>query len=275
MFAALLCISTGRAAGQELFVYSEPASNMPARSTGIRLTNWLMNETSGGGMDYHLIPEVMWGPNRNLMIHAEGFLSNRIAGSAFSWEGAGLYAKYRFYSRDGVFRHFRMAAFGRAATNNSAIVQEAIQVNGLNSGYQAGLVATQLLHKTALSVTGYYEQATNNRQGHEFPATRPGEALSYMLSAGHLMLPRVYKSYNQVNLNLMAEVIGQWLPATGQQYIDIAPSVQFIFKSQARLDIGYRQQLYSNMQRAAPNGLLVRFEYLIFNIIRPGHTVTN
>lgn len=262
-FSMLYFFQDARA--QELFVYSEPASNMPARSTGLRLTNWMMNEVNANIINYHLIPEVMWGVSRDIMIHAEGFISNRNAG--LSWEGAALYGKYRFLSRDDVYRHFRMAAFARVASNNADIHQETIQVNGHNSGYQAGLVATQLLHKTALSVTGFYEQAYNNRRGNEFPKQQPNAAYNYIVSAGKLMLPKRYTSYKQTNLNLMAEVIGQWLPATGQHSVDIAPSVQFIVHSQMRFDIGYRQELYSNMWRTAPNGLLLRFEYLLFNAV--------
>lgn len=247
-------------------MYSEPASNMPAHSTGLRLTNWIMDETAANRANYHLIPEVMWGVNKRLMLHAEGFISNR--NGTLSAEGVGAYAKYRFLSRDDVYRHFRAAAFARVATNNADIHQETIQVNGHNTGYQAGLVATQLLHKTALSATAYYEQAFANFGGNELPIANADKALNYILSAGRLILPKKYKSYDQVNMNIMAELIGQSLPQTGQHSLDIAPSVQFIFMSQARLDIGYRRQLYSNMLRTAPNGLLVRFEYLLFNTIK-------
>lgn len=262
VFAVVLS-GTLQAGAQELFVYSEPASNMPTKSTGLRLTNWIMDETGTGRANYHLIPEVMWGVNRRLMLHGEGFISNRTGGLAM--EGGGLYAKYRFFSKDDVYRHFRMAAFVRGAVNNADIHQETIQVNGHNTGYQAGVVATQLLHKTALSVTGYYEQATNNLNNHELHHHLPHTAVNYILSAGRLVLPARYKNYRQTNLNLMAELIGQWLPQTNQQSVDIAPSVQFIFYSQMRVDIGYRQQLYSNMLRTAPNGLLLRWEYLLFN----------
>src|SRR4051812_45650446 len=107
--AALLLILSARAHGQELFVYTEPASNMPAHTIGLRATNWLMAEQESGRINYHLIPEVMWGVNKHLMVHAEGFISNRAGG--LSPEGVGLYAKYRFYSKDTLYRHFRAAAF--------------------------------------------------------------------------------------------------------------------------------------------------------------------
>lgn len=248
---------------QELFVYSEPASNMPAKSTGLRLTKWLMDESAAGRINYHLIPEVMWGVNRNLMIHAEGFISNREG--ALTAEGMGLYAKYRFLSIDDLYHHFRMAAFGRVSSNNGDIHQETIQTNGHNTGYQVGFVATQLLHKLALSATGYYEKAQNNFGGNEFPAAQPSQAANYILSAGRLILPKKYTSYKQTNFNVMLELIGQFLPENGHHSVDIAPSIQFIINSQARLDIGYRQEIFSDMVRTAPNGLLVRGEYLLFN----------
>jgi len=48
----------------------------------------------------------------------------------------------------------------------------------------------------------------------------------------------------------------------------MGPSIQFIVKSQARFDIGYRRQLYSTMERTAPNGMVFKFEYLFFNVFK-------
>ena len=56
---------------QELFVYTEPASNMPKKSLGIRLGNMLMKENGLSKYEYHIVPELMWGANRNLMLHAD------------------------------------------------------------------------------------------------------------------------------------------------------------------------------------------------------------
>jgi len=267
MMAVAAMIWLPHAYSQELFVYSEPASNMPAHSMGIRVSNWFMNETGAGTgrINFHTIPELMWGVNKNLMIHAEGFLSNRNKG--LSAEGAALYAKYRLYSKDGMYRHFRMAAFGRISTNNASIHQEEIETNGHNSGYELGLIGTQLLHKTALSVTVAYEQATNNAGNNEFPAYQPNKAINYSLSAGHLFLPVKYSSYKQTNMNAMVEVIGQYHPEDGKSFLDIAPAIQFIFNSQTRVDIGYKFQLASAMTRTAPTGLLIRVEHLLFNVL--------
>src|SRR4051812_19820052 len=94
------CISKA----QELFVYTEPASNMPAHTLGLRASNWIMDERGADRINYHFIPELMGGANKNLMVHVEGFLSNRNGG--FGAEGAGLYAKSRFFTKDTVYRHF-------------------------------------------------------------------------------------------------------------------------------------------------------------------------
>jgi hypothetical protein len=57
------------------------------------------------------------------------------------------------------------------------------------------------------------------------------------------MLPKEYKDYRQTNLNLMIEFLSQVNTGSGKYYMDIAPSVQMIFNSQSRLDIGYRKEL--------------------------------
>ena len=70
-----------------------------------------------------------------------------------------------------------------------------------------------------------------------------------------------------MNMNLMVEVIGQTLPQNGKRYLDIAPSLQFIFNSQTRVDVAFRKEVYSNMIRTAPNGILFRVEHLLFNVL--------
>lgn len=252
---------------QELFVYTEPASNMPAHSLGLRASNWLMRErpAEGGGLNYHFIPELMWGINKGWMMHVEGFFSNR--DGRLTIEGAALYAKYRFLSRDGDHRHFRMAAYGRASTNNSSVHQEEIETNGHNSGLEGGVIATQLLHKTALSSSLSFEKATDGDKALEYSTSLATSAVNYSFSAGQLILPKKYTGYDQTNLNLMVEILGQLLPENGRSFLDVAPSVQLIFNSQTRLDIGYRRQLYSTLERTAPNGFMVRVEHTLFNVL--------
>ena len=263
MFIVLAGIVSSQGNAQELFVYSEPASNMPAHSIGIRASNWFMGGQNDKSPDYHFIPELMWGAGKNLMLHAEGFFGN--SHQRLEAEGIGFYGKYRLYTHDEVYKHFRLAVFGRVTTNNSPVVREEIELNGFNSGYQLGLIATQLLHKQAFSTSLYFTQALNNGNGNKYPSVQPDQAINASLSAGRLLFPKNYTGYDQTNVNIMAELLGQHLVGSGKSYLDIAPSVQFIFNSQLRVDVGYRKELYSNMSRVTANGLMVRIEYLLFN----------
>lgn len=265
VITVLLALSATAGQAQELFVFTEPASNMPAHSVGLRVSNWLMRETNTGRLNYHLIPEAMWGVNKNLMLHVEGFFSNREGG--LSTEGAALYAKYRFYSHDSLYRHFRMAAFGRLATNNAKVHMEELETNGHNSGFELGLIGTQLLHKTALNGTVSYEQAMDNAGGNEFPVHYSNKAVNATFSIGRLIYPENYTGYQQTNVNLMLEVLSQYHPESGKVFLDAAPSVQFIFNSQTRVDIAYKRQIAGNMDRTAPNGFLLRVEHLLFNVL--------
>jgi hypothetical protein len=63
-----------------------------------------------------------------------------------------------------------------------------------------------------------------------------------------------------------AGVYGQTIVENGKSFIDVIPSIQFIFNSQSRIDVGYRQELYSSMLRSAPNGIYLNLEYTFFNI---------
>jgi hypothetical protein len=257
----LFCL-TGKA--QELYTFTEPASNMAAKNIGLRLNNYLMPDAHTTKTNYHAIPEVMLGISRKTMVHVDAFFSNRNNG--FVAEGGSLYGKYRFLSNDDVQKHFRMAAYGRYSFNNSYIHQEDINLYGQNSGYELGLIATQLLHKVALSSGLSLLKATNNGGGHKYPyGNANSRALYYTLSVGKLMLPKEYKDYRQTNMNLMLEFLNQYNMGSGKYYMDVAPSVQFIFNSVARVDVGYRKQLSSTFFRTAPDGLFVRLEYNFFN----------
>jgi len=250
---------------QELFVVTEPASNAPAGSIGVRLGQSLMKNQMDGGNIYSLSPEVTWGINKNLMVRASTNFNDMNSG--LDLKGGGVYAKYRFFSVDDLQSHFRMAAFGRYSWNNSPIQQEAIDMMGMNSGYEAGLVATQLIKKVALSSTVSYGHAYHNND-YNFPAEFGKSAINYTLSAGRLMYPKKYTSYKQTNINTMLEFVGQTITENGKSYLDIVPSVQFIINSQARIDLAYKKELYSSMDRLTSDGFFLKLEYTIFNVTK-------
>jgi hypothetical protein len=243
---------------------TEPASNRAVGSIGIRVDNSLMNEVATAKINYHLIPEVMLGISKKLMVSGDIFFSNR--SEVFRAEGGSVYAKYRFLSHDALQKHFRMAGFGRVSHNNSDIHQEEISMYGHNTGAEFGVVATQLLRKVAISSSASFINATNNGNNNKFVyGQNRSKAVNYTLSVGKLMLPKAYRDYKQTNINLMIEFLSQVNTGSGKYYMDIAPSVQMIFNSQSRVDVGYRKELSTTLLRTAPNGFFVRLEYNFFN----------
>lgn len=251
---------------QELFVVTEPASNRPAGSLGVRVGQSLMKEQMKDGYNYHLMPEVMWGINKSWTVQVGAFVSNR--SNKLVTEGGTLYAKYRFFSTDDLHSHFRMAAFGRYSINNADIHMEELETMGHNTGVETGVVATQLIKKVAISASASYEKVFDNKPGYEFPASQSDNATNYTLSVGKLMYPRKYTNFKQTNINAMVEFLGQTLNENGKSYLDVVPSIQFIINSQARIDLAYKQELYSSMLRSAPNGFYLKLEYNFYNVTK-------
>ena len=261
-FVILVSFLSFQIHAQELFVMTEPASNMPTASIGVRdMSLFAFKKT--GGYNYHNMPELMWGVNKDWMVHASAFLSDKQGDLML--EGGSLYAKYRFFSVDDLHSHLRLAAYGRISTSNAEIHQEDIETMGMNSGYEIGAVATQLINKTALSASISYERAFNN-QGNIFPDEWSNSAMNYTFSVGQLMYPKKYTNFKQTNINAMLELLGQRLNQNGKSYLDVVPSIQFIVNSQARIDLAYRRQIYSDMERISANSILLKLEYTFFNV---------
>lgn len=276
---------------QELYVFTEPASNMAAKSLGLRLNTKVFKMTHDNKFSsYRLDPQIMIGISKNLMVHLNGYASDMFQ-SNLKVEGASLYAKYRFLSRDDIHSHFRLAAYGKIAfIDNPTVlnslgkheiddgsggiiihdiihttVNNEIDIDGTNSGLATGIIATKLINKLAVSSSlGYLYRLDNLRNKREVIV--PWRAISYSLSAGYLLFPKEYTSYKQTNINLYTEFLGNSTWDNKRYFIDIAPAIQFIINSIARVDIGYRTQLSGNTQRMANSAFLLRVEYNFLNV---------
>src|ERR1700758_384805 len=97
------------ACAQELYVNTEPASNMATHSLGIRLENQGFFDP---GYKNRTSLEVMYGATRSLMVHGSLYMSNFYQAGQHV-EGGSVYAKYRFLSVDSVQQHFRGAWFAK------------------------------------------------------------------------------------------------------------------------------------------------------------------
>jgi hypothetical protein len=180
--------------------------------------------------------------------------------------GIYLYTKYRLVSIDGQHSHFRLAAYGEAAYLKQAHDESEPNLMGDTKGYGAGFISTCLKNHFAVSLTsgfiipGPYSGLSPDVNGGPMIPTKIeyGRALSYNLSMGYLLFPRVYKNYDQLNFNVYLELLGKaYEAATVTQYgntsipintpllqkgnyMDIAPGVQCIFKSNLRIDLSVR-----------------------------------
>jgi hypothetical protein len=191
--------------------------------------------------------------------------------NSFYYESARLYAKYRFLSIDDVHKHFRMAAFVMGAYSRNHLQHNELNLMGDHSGIQAGIIATQLWNKLAVSATISETEVFDWKRGDENWAQQYAfEALNYSLSAGFLVLPIHYKDYDQTNLNVYAELLGgrnlDW--KYEKYFLDLATSIQFIFKSTSKLNLGYRFQLKSDIYRNMKHSWMLSYEYILLNALR-------
>lgn len=263
----LLLISvTGQS--QELYVFSEPASNMPAKSMGARVSTMFGRGYHGENM-YRLQPEVQFGFNKNFMMHIGTTVSNMYTPSS-RWESVYLYGKYRFLSIDDMHKHFRMAAFGEVSHSRNEYHFEEVNITGDRSGFQVGLIATQLVNKLAVSATVSHTQAMDPTRYDRVQYTpKPTySSFNYSLSAGYLILPFEYRSYDQLNMNIYLELLGQQTLDRKTYYVDLAPALQFIIGSNTKLNLGYRRQLRSNQFRSMQKSFLIAVEHTFFNALK-------
>ena len=122
-----LALFSFQISAQELFVVTDPASNVPAGSLNVRLGQSLFKEKFESGYNFHFMPEVTWGMNKNLMFRASTFVSNR--DSKLVTEGASFYSKYRIFSTDDLNSHFRLAVYGRYSFNNADMWHRLLLLN--------------------------------------------------------------------------------------------------------------------------------------------------
>ena len=112
---------------QELYVFSDPASNIPARSLSAKIkSHGVGADQIYGRFTYRVMPQLMAGITKKMQVRLSASASNMHT-DQLEAESIGLGMKYRFLSKDGIHRHFRMASFGRYSFNNSDIHQDEIE----------------------------------------------------------------------------------------------------------------------------------------------------
>ena len=179
----------------------------------------------------------------------------------FLFNGLDLYAKYRFISIDRQNQHLRFAVYGEWSKLNAAHDEAEPNLLDDTSGYGGGLIITWLKNRFASSITtgfirpdSYSETQPDFTGGPDLPTTiRYGNAMRYNVSFGYRIWPRHYTDYNQPNWNFYLEFQGksydaadviqdnvliatQAVALVSGNYIEIHPGIQYIVKSNLRLE---------------------------------------
>jgi hypothetical protein len=259
-----------QANAQELYVYSEPASNMPAHSISTKLTgHFVARDNIYDRFSQRYMPEVMFGFSKNWMMHISATFADMHTNN-FDFESVSLYGKYRFLSKDELHKHFRMAVFADASYTRVPFHYDEITLMGDKSGVEAGIIATQLWHRFALSGTVSHTQVLDESRNDKviYVPERNYQSVNYVLSGGYLLFPKEYTDYRQLNVNLYLELLAQQTLERKTHFIDMAPALQFIFNSNAKLNIGYRFQVDGSMNRMANKSWLISFERTFLNALK-------
>jgi hypothetical protein len=270
IFAFIFTLHVLQINSQELYVFTEPASNIPAHSVSAKLIDhFVTSDKIYNRFSQRIMPQMMFGFSKNFMMHIGATFSNMHT-AAFRYESYNLYAKYRFFSHDEVHKHFRMAVFAEASDTRAPFHYDEITLMGDKSGLQLGLIATQLWHKLAMSGTIAHTQVLDQSRKNEviYVPARAYQSMNYSLSAGYLLFPKEYKDYKQVNMNLYTELLAEQTLDIKKYCVDLAPALQFIFNSNAKLNIGYRFQVSGNMARMSTSSWLVSFERTFLNALK-------
>jgi len=240
--------------------------------TGLRLMYGLTKKITImsmiGASNHHLkkIP-----PNfTNYMVnhHSAGYPN-----FTYQLEGFHTYIKYRFVNFDGDKKHFRIAGYAEGTKSFAAHTEGESNLMTDNTGYGGGLIFTYLYNRFATSVTWGF---INTLPYTEYSIYRDikfksGDLKQYNISFGYRIYPKKYDSYKNININLYTEFMNRdynsaeiyydnipydyeflkpLAPYTyngliAKKYSEMRNSIQFIFDSSTRLDVGFAIPVYN------------------------------
>lgn len=311
----LISLSINVGMTQDLFVISESATSIPQKSLVVRAyTNWYDEFGAARGLGalslyYGLTSTIsinmtVSGSNHHGNYLSDDLITHKHIGSQtiyytqqvprnleypFLIKGINLSAKYRFLNIDDHRKHFRMAVTGSYSTSNSAHDKAEANLIEDNAGYGAGLIASYLHDRKAITFTyqylvpkSYQEFKSYGFQHDHHILLDYGNTQQFNLALGYLISPREYEDYSQPNTNLYLEIMGKKHQAleifqNGEQieaespahrasyYIDFMPGIQKVYDSRLILEfsIGF-PFLNSSFSHTTPTYFLSIRRYLYF-----------
>jgi hypothetical protein len=155
-----------------------------------------------------------------------------------------------------------MAAFAEYSTTQVAHDEAEPNLHGDTGGFGGGIIATQLLHHFAATLSLGATFPRNYNEERPLQDTNAvvvteityGNSFNYNLSLGYLVYPKKYRDYQQTNYNVYLELMGKsygeaaviqnQIPATIENitlasgnYVEAHLGVQAIINSNTRIDI--------------------------------------
>lgn len=276
---------------QEFYPNSEPASTYGKNVLGVRTIWETYNENGRQRNQFSL--RLMYGVTKNFSVYIQPSISNhhasflpgdftlhthlgnqivssipnKVFGREYPYLFGGLYAygKYRFLAVDGDHQHFRMAAYAAYSTAHLAHDIAEPDLDGDTGGFESGLIITGLQHRFSATLSGGFILPNNYEETHTYDTIVTtnityANAITYKLSLGYLLYPKIIRDYRQQNFNVYLELHGKSygdasvtengnpvvIESTtlyGWNYVDADLGFQTIINSNTRIDLSVELQL--------------------------------
>ena len=264
---------------QELYINSEPASLIPKGTKVVRLTNsniFLDGSNIMGSISNAFIvtPSLSYGLSKKIMVSGSFQFANKPYEQDmmpnFGFNGFKLYSKQRILTTDKDKYHTRLSSFIKYSYHENKFMKDNLDLELQDTGFELGLIGTQLIKKLAISITSGFTRISNIDEKFTQGTTVKWQKTNVntfknSISAGYLLFPRKYKSYNQTNFNIYLEyitntIITKDFPSRYNKFLStLAPGIQFILLSRSRLDFSYKLR-----NGEMPEEFLIKLTYIIY-----------
>tara|TARA_Y100000817_G_scaffold156189_1_gene122109 strand:- start:139 stop:987 length:849 start_codon:yes stop_codon:yes gene_type:complete len=278
-FILFLLIHTYILSAQELYINSEPASLIPKGTKVVRLTNSNIfldgsNIMGSIGNAFIVTPSLSYGISKKIMVSGSIQFANKPYEQDmtpnFGLNGFKIYSKQRILSTDKQKYHTRLSSFIKYSYHEDKFMKDNIDIDLQDTGFELGLIGTQLINKLAISITTAITRISNIDEKLTQGSTVKWQTTNLntfknSISAGYLLFPRKYNSYKQTNFNLYVEyltntILNENFPVRYDKFRStFAPGIQFIIMSRSRLDFSYKIR-----KGDMPEEFLVKLTYIIY-----------
>ena len=264
---------------QELYINTEPASLIPKGTKVVRLNHHSIfvngtNIMGGIGNAIIMSPSISYGLSKKIMVSGSFQFSNKPYEQDmmpnFGFSGFKLYSKQRILTTDKQKYHTRLSSFIKYSYHDNKFMKDNLDIELQDTGFEFGIIGTQLINKLAISVTSAVTRISNIDEKYTSGSTVKWQKINLntiqnSISAGYLLFPRKYKSYKQTNFNLYLEyltntILTRNFPDRYHKFSStLAPGIQFIIMSRSRLDFSYKIR-----RGEMPDEFVVKLTYIIY-----------